>query len=85
MNESTFTPGGGQPGMPAPDQEPAGFAAVGSVAVRTFAAHRSHRAPGVTLPAHQSMDGHHVNAMAGDAQEGICAFLEKRKAAFKGR
>ena len=65
MNESTFTPGGGQPGMPAPGQGSAGFAAVGSVAVRTFAAHQSHATPGVTHPAHQSMDGHHVNAMAG--------------------
>ena len=52
--------------MPAPDQGPAGSAAVGSVAVRTFAAHRSHRTSVVTQPAHQSMDGHHVNAMAGD-------------------
>ncbi|MEC7052987.1 ParA family protein [Streptomyces collinus] len=49
--------------MPARDQEPAGFAAVGSVAVRTFAAHQS---PQATHTAHQKMDGHHVNAMAGD-------------------
>ncbi|MFC9509287.1 ParA family protein [Streptomyces sp. NPDC057002] len=48
--------------MPARDQEPAGFAAVGSVAVRTFAAHQS---PQATHTAHQKMDGHHVNAMAG--------------------
>ncbi|MDF3300021.1 ParA family protein [Streptomyces sp. K1PA1] len=67
MNESTFSPGGGQPGTPATGQSPSGPEAVGSVAVRTFAAHRSHRRnPGVTQPAHQSMDGHHVNAMAGD-------------------
>ncbi|MCT7356948.1 ParA family protein [Streptomyces sp. 15-116A] len=52
--------------MPERGQGPAGFAAVGSVAVRTFAAHQSHRSSGVTHPAHQSMDGHHVNAMAGD-------------------
>ncbi|MFD5950925.1 ParA family protein [Streptomyces collinus] len=49
--------------MPARDQEPAGFAAVGSVAVRTYAAHQS---PQATHTAHQKMDGHHVNAMAGD-------------------
>ncbi|MFD5742972.1 ParA family protein [Streptomyces massasporeus] len=49
--------------MPARDQEPAGYAAVGSVAVRTFAAHQS---PQATHTAHQKMDGHHVNAMAGD-------------------
>ena len=66
MNESTFTPGGGQPG----GQVPAGLQAVGSVAVRTFAA-RQGNYPGSTQQtptqtAHQSMDGHHVNAMAGD-------------------
>ncbi|MFJ9041402.1 ParA family protein [Streptomyces sp. NPDC102406] len=66
MNESTFTPGGGQPG----GQGTAGLQAVGSVAVRTFAAHQSgspsspQQKP--TQTAHQSMDGHHVNAMAGD-------------------
>ncbi|MGA5899669.1 ParA family protein [Streptomyces venetus] len=49
--------------MPARDQGPAGFAAVGSVAVRTFSAHQSQQA---THTAHQKMDGHHVNAMAGD-------------------
>jgi chromosome partitioning protein len=54
--------------MPAKGQEPAGFEAVGSVAVRTFAAHQGHHKPGVTQPAHQSMDGHHVNAMAGDGR-----------------
>ncbi|WP_079085488.1 ParA family protein [Streptomyces dysideae] len=52
--------------MPARAEGPAGFEAVGSVAVRTFAAHQSHHKAGVTQPAHQSMDGHHVNAMAGD-------------------
>ncbi|WP_394435198.1 ParA family protein [Streptomyces sp. SGAir0957] len=73
MNESTFTPGGAQPG----GQGPAGLQAVGSVAVRTFAAHQSgfqsstHQQPSSPQPkptqtAHQSMDGHHVNAMAGD-------------------
>ncbi|MBO1332018.1 ParA family protein [Streptomyces sp. VRA16 Mangrove soil] len=70
MNESTFTPGGGQPG----GQGPAGLQAVGSVAVRTFAAHQSgyqgasSRSPQQTptQTAHHSMDGHHVNAMAGD-------------------
>jgi chromosome partitioning protein len=52
------------------EQSPTGLEAVGSVesvAVRTFAAHQS---PSTTPPqdrtAHQSMDGHHVNAMAGD-------------------
>ncbi|MEU6353921.1 ParA family protein [Streptomyces sp. NPDC047072] len=49
--------------MPVRGQGPAGFEAVGSVAVRTFAAHQS---PPTTRTAHQSMDGHHVNAMAGD-------------------
>ncbi|WP_328746020.1 ParA family protein [Streptomyces sp. NBC_00285] len=49
--------------MPAEAQGPAGFEAVGSVAVRTFAAHQS---PRTVRTAHQSMDGHHVNAMAGD-------------------
>ncbi|MFI0240678.1 ParA family protein [Streptomyces sp. NPDC016845] len=73
MNESTFTPGGAQPG----GQGPAGLQAVGSVAVRTFAAHQSgfqssfkqqpsSPQPKPTQTAHQSMDGHHVNAMAGD-------------------
>ncbi|MEJ8668730.1 ParA family protein [Streptomyces sp. uw30] len=52
--------------MPVRDQGPAGFEAVGSVAVRTFAAHQSHQISGLTQTAHQSMDGHHVNAMAGD-------------------
>ncbi|MFE7167497.1 ParA family protein [Streptomyces sp. NPDC057616] len=65
MNESTFSPGGGQPGAPVRDQGPAGFEAVGSVAVRTFAAHQS-PGPQLIRTAHQSMDGHHVNAMAGD-------------------
>ncbi|AYC42355.1 ParA family protein [Streptomyces griseorubiginosus] len=50
--------------MPAGAQSPAGFEAVGSVAVRTFAAHQSR--PQTVRTAHQSMDGHHVNAMAGD-------------------
>ncbi|MEU1160568.1 ParA family protein [Streptomyces sp. NPDC090075] len=49
--------------MPVRDQGPAGFEAVGSVAVRTFTAART---PLTTRTAHQSMDGHHVNAMAGD-------------------
>ncbi|MER5752099.1 ParA family protein [Streptomyces sp. NPDC002088] len=49
--------------MPVRGQGPAGFEAVGSVAVRTFAAHQS---PQATRTAPQSMDGHHVNAMAGD-------------------
>ncbi|QOV39308.1 ParA family protein [Streptomyces ferrugineus] len=53
--------------MPVRGQGPTGFEAVGSVAVRTFAAHQSHPTPqAVTQPAHMSMDGHHVNAMAGD-------------------
>jgi len=49
--------------MPAQGSRPTGFEAVGSVAVRTFAAHQS---PKMTQTAHQSMDGHHVNAMAGN-------------------
>jgi len=49
--------------MPARGQGPTGLEAVGSVAVRTFAAHQS---PRMTQTAHQSMDGHHVNAMAGN-------------------
>jgi len=49
--------------MPVEAHGPAGFEAVGSVAVRTFAAHQS---PQTLRTAHQSMDGHHVNAMAGD-------------------
>ena len=49
--------------MPAQGQRPAGLQAVGSVAVRTFAAHQS---PQGTQTAPMSMDGHHVNAMAGD-------------------
>ncbi|AVH59549.1 MULTISPECIES: ParA family protein [Streptomyces] len=49
--------------MPARGQGPTGLQAVGSVAVRTFAAHQS---PRMTQTAHQSMDGHHVNAMAGN-------------------
>ncbi|MET9385082.1 ParA family protein [Streptomyces sp. NPDC002928] len=49
--------------MPVRGQGPAGFEAVGSVAVRTFAARQS---PQATRTAPQSMDGHHVNAMAGD-------------------
>ncbi|MFD5080962.1 ParA family protein [Streptomyces sp. NPDC058371] len=48
--------------MPARGQGPTGLEAVGSVAVRTFAAQKS---PRMTQTAHQSMDGHHVNAMAG--------------------
>lgn len=47
--------------------EPAG---VGSVAVRTFAAHQN---PTPSMTAHQSMDGHHVNATAGDAANGQSA------------
>jgi chromosome partitioning protein len=49
--------------MPAQGSRPTGLEAVGSVAVRTFAAHQS---PKMTQTAHQSMDGHHVNAMAGN-------------------
>ncbi|WRZ93769.1 ParA family protein [Streptomyces sp. NBC_01007] len=49
--------------MPARSQSPTGLEAVGSVAVRTFAAHQS---PRMTQTAHPSMDGHHVNAMAGN-------------------
>ncbi|MGW3668387.1 ParA family protein [Streptomyces sp. NPDC005141] len=49
--------------MPARGQSPTGLEAVGSVAVRTFAAHQS---PRMTQTAHPSMDGHHVNAMAGN-------------------
>ncbi|MEU8983411.1 ParA family protein [Streptomyces sp. NPDC048309] len=49
--------------MPARGQSPTGLEAVGSVAVRTFAAQKS---PRMTQTAHQSMDGHHVNAMAGN-------------------
>ncbi|MER5398435.1 MULTISPECIES: ParA family protein [unclassified Streptomyces] len=49
--------------MPARGQSPTGLEAVGSVAVRTFAAHQS---PRTTQTAHPSMDGHHVNAMAGN-------------------
>ncbi|MET7604594.1 ParA family protein [Streptomyces avermitilis] len=49
--------------MPARGQGPMGLEAVGSVAVRTFAAQKS---PQATQTAHQSMDGHHVNAMAGN-------------------
>ncbi|MET8166605.1 ParA family protein [Streptomyces sp. NPDC057456] len=52
--------------MPTRAQVSAGHEAVGSVAVRTFAAHQSQRSPHVALSAHQSMDGHYVNAMAGD-------------------
>ncbi|MCX5597893.1 ParA family protein [Streptomyces phaeochromogenes] len=49
--------------MPAQGSRLTGLEAVGSVAVRTFAAHQS---PKMTQTAHQSMDGHHVNAMAGN-------------------
>lgn len=49
--------------MPTRGQGPTGFEAVGSVAVRTFAAQKS---PRMTQTAHPSMDGHHVNAMAGN-------------------
>ncbi|MGI5199208.1 ParA family protein [Streptomyces sp. CA-288835] len=49
--------------MPAQGPRPTGLEAVGSVAVRTFAAHQS---PHRTQTVHQSMDGHHVNAMAGN-------------------
>jgi chromosome partitioning protein len=51
-------------------QEPPGPDGVGSVAVRTFAAHQS---PTLNPTAHQSMDGHHVNAMAGDSAGGPSA------------
>ncbi|WFB10259.1 ParA family protein [Streptomyces sp. LX-29] len=63
MNESTFSPGGGQPGSAARGQAPSGLSAVGSVAVQTFAAHQSIM---TTAQQSQSMDGQHVNAMAGD-------------------
>ncbi|MFF7596540.1 ParA family protein [Streptomyces mirabilis] len=53
--------------MPARGQAPTGLEAVGSVAVRTFAAQKS---PRMTQTAHQSMDGHHVNAMAGNGSGG---------------
>ncbi|MFJ2259041.1 ParA family protein [Streptomyces sp. NPDC087844] len=53
--------------MPAQGSRPTGLEAVGSVAVRTFAAHQS---PKTTQTAHQSMDGHHVNAMAGNGSGG---------------
>ncbi|MET9034313.1 ParA family protein [Streptomyces mirabilis] len=53
--------------MPARGQSPTGLEAVGSVAVRTFAAQKS---PRMTQTAHQSMDGHHVNAMAGNGSGG---------------
>ncbi|MEV7342561.1 ParA family protein [Streptomyces sp. NPDC093544] len=49
--------------MPTRGQGPTGLEAVGSVAVRTFAAQKS---PRMTQTAHPSMDGHHVNAMAGN-------------------
>ncbi|MCX4909902.1 ParA family protein [Streptomyces sp. NBC_00878] len=49
--------------MPAQGSRLTGLEAVGSVAVRTFAAQQS---PKMTQTAHQSMDGHHVNAMAGN-------------------
>ncbi|MCX4760945.1 ParA family protein [Streptomyces sp. NBC_01275] len=52
--------------MPTRDQGSARLEAVGSVAVRTFAAHQSQRSPRMAQTAPQSMDGHHVNAMAGD-------------------
>ncbi|MFF1698643.1 ParA family protein [Streptomyces sp. NPDC058257] len=48
---------------------PVGLEAVGSVAVRTFAARQNPQQTQPTQPtssAPQSMDGHHVNAMAGD-------------------
>ncbi|MET9503232.1 ParA family protein [Streptomyces sp. NPDC006622] len=52
--------------MPTRSPGSMGLEAVGSVAVRTFAAHQSQSNPHTALSAHQSMDGHHVNAMAGD-------------------
>ncbi|MFI2433970.1 ParA family protein [Streptomyces sp. NPDC018693] len=52
--------------MPTRGHGSTGLEAVGSVAVRTFAAHQSQTRPHTALSAHQSMDGHHVNAMAGD-------------------
>ncbi|MFD9395934.1 ParA family protein [Streptomyces sp. NPDC060000] len=52
--------------MPTRARVSAGLEAVGSVAVRTFAAHQSQRSPHMALSAPQSMDGHYVNAMAGD-------------------
>ncbi|MGW6061451.1 ParA family protein [Streptomyces sp. NPDC055189] len=47
-------------------QGPVGLEAVGSVAVRTFAARQNPPQTQPTTSAPQSMDGHHVNAMAGD-------------------
>ncbi|MEV8316744.1 ParA family protein [Streptomyces sp. NPDC059900] len=47
-------------------QGPVGLEAVGSVAVRTFAARQNPQQTQPTPSADQSMDGHHVNAMAGD-------------------
>jgi chromosome partitioning protein len=66
VNESTFTPRGGQPGEPSEGRGPTGSEAVGSVAVRTFAARQGNEQH---TTAHQSMDGHHVNAMAGDGPD----------------
>ncbi|SCE17402.1 chromosome partitioning protein, partial [Streptomyces sp. DfronAA-171] len=66
MNESTFSPGGGRPELAARSggfASPSTIGPAGSVAVRTFAA-RQGLPP--TQTAHQSMDGHIVNAMAGD-------------------
>nr|WP_314173064.1 ParA family protein [Streptomyces sp. DSM 40971] len=64
MNESTFSPGGGQPGAPARGQGSSGSEDVGSVAVRTFSAHQN---ASPTTTAQQSMDGRQVNAMAGNS------------------
>ncbi|MFH8491781.1 ParA family protein [Streptomyces longisporoflavus] len=47
-------------------QGPVGLEAVGSVAVRTFEARQGTQSTLTTPSAPQSMDGHHVNAMAGD-------------------
>ncbi|MGW5739519.1 MULTISPECIES: ParA family protein [Streptomyces] len=47
-------------------QGPVGLEAVGSVAVRTFEARQKPQPTQPTSSAPQSMDGHHVNAMAGD-------------------
>ncbi|MCX4668268.1 ParA family protein [Streptomyces sp. NBC_01381] len=52
--------------MSARGQGPVGLEAVGSVAVRTFEARQKPQPTQPTSSAPQSMDGHHVNAMAGD-------------------
>ncbi|MBA0050550.1 ParA family protein [Streptomyces sp. AJS327] len=70
MNESTFSPGGGHPGAPVRGHQPSGPEAVGSFGVHAYP-QQSTRHPSTT--AHQSMDGHYVNAMAGDGANGQSA------------